>query len=111
MIEVTLFQQNGELTGFTSAGHAGYDDEGLDIVCSAVSALTQTAVAAAADAVGEEMLTWEMEKGYLSFSAHLKNPEKRQKVALLLRALQIGLIMIQEQYPEYVSIRTREDGR
>ena len=111
MIEVTLFQQGEKLTGFESTGHADYDEEGMDIVCAGVSALTQTAVAAAADAVGEEELAWDIEKGYLHFSSHVQTPEKQQTVALLLRALQIGLTMIQEQYPEYVSVVIKKDGR
>lgn len=34
----------GRLVGFHTEGHAGAGDAGHDLVCSAISALTQTAV-------------------------------------------------------------------
>ena len=36
--------EGGQVTGFLCAGHAAYADEGQDIVCAAVSALTETCV-------------------------------------------------------------------
>ena len=39
MIEVKVYNN-----GFTITGHAGYDVMGKDIVCAAVSALSQTCV-------------------------------------------------------------------
>ena len=40
MIHVTIFRNsNLDFVGFRSEGHAGYDIEGQDIVCSAVSVL------------------------------------------------------------------------
>ena len=43
MTHVTLIRDRSGLVGFEAKGHTGYADEGSDIVCSAVSALTQTA--------------------------------------------------------------------
>ena len=43
MIRVTLFKSpGGNITGFSCKGHAGYAEEGSDIVCAAVSALSIT---------------------------------------------------------------------
>ena len=40
---VTFFRRaDGTLTGYRAEGHAGYADEGHDIVCAAISALTQS---------------------------------------------------------------------
>ena len=36
--------ESGQVTSFLCAGHAAYADEGQDIVCAAVSALTETCV-------------------------------------------------------------------
>ena len=42
MVSVDLFRnRQGMITGYKVSGHAGYSEEGSDIVCSAVSALTQ----------------------------------------------------------------------
>ena len=40
MITVTIFRRNDAYLGFRSEGHAGYAEEGYDILCAAVSALT-----------------------------------------------------------------------
>ena len=40
MIRIGLLKHNGGTVGVECSGHAGYAEEGYDIVCSAVSALT-----------------------------------------------------------------------
>ena len=40
MITVTIYKDSGQYAGFTARGHAGYAEEGFDIVCAAASALT-----------------------------------------------------------------------
>ena len=45
MIKVTIYQNSeGEITGVSIQGHAGYADNGSDIVCAAVSVLAQNTV-------------------------------------------------------------------
>ena len=41
---VFLCDSLGRFTGFHVKGHAGYAEEGSDIVCSAISVLTTTCV-------------------------------------------------------------------
>ena len=40
MISVTIYRAGHQYRGFLCEGHAGYAEEGYDIICSAVSALT-----------------------------------------------------------------------
>ena len=42
MIKITFYVQDNHFVGVLSKGHANYDDYGKDIVCSAVSAITQS---------------------------------------------------------------------
>lgn len=45
MVEVTVSRNSdGRIRAFTVTGHCLYDRKGRDIVCAAISALTQTAV-------------------------------------------------------------------
>ena len=59
--------EGGQVTGFLCAGHAAYADEGQDIVCAAVSALTETCVnalervAKAEHVTKEELDAWAIE--------------------------------------------------
>ena len=42
MIKVTFYTCDNNYVGITSKGHADYSDYGTDIVCSAISSITQS---------------------------------------------------------------------
>jgi len=44
MTKITFFKRNGRYYGFEEKGHAGFAEEGNDIVCSALSAMTMLIV-------------------------------------------------------------------
>ena len=44
MTTVEIAHRGDWIVGFTASGHTGYAEEGEDIVCAAVSAITQTAM-------------------------------------------------------------------
>ena len=54
MTRVEFFDQDGRITGFSCSGHSGYAEEGSDIVCAAISALTQGAVIGLKEVIGLE---------------------------------------------------------
>ena len=109
MIRVTLLCSGGEIVGFTSEGHAGYADPGRDIVCSAVSALTiatlngLTGVARAP--IGAEVD--ETDGITCIIDANATN-EERQRAALLLETMALGLRSIEKEYKGYLKISERE---
>lgn len=41
MTKIQIFKQKGNINGFIVSGHSGYAESGSDIVCSAVSSLSQ----------------------------------------------------------------------
>ena len=72
MINITVKKRNGSYLDFLSRGHAGYAEEGQDIVCAAVSALIITTVNSL-DAFTEEKIEVGEDDGYVSI--HFKtNP-------------------------------------
>ena len=44
MTTIRIFRTEGHITAVNVEGHTGYAEEGSDIVCAAVSALTQGAL-------------------------------------------------------------------
>lgn len=40
MTKITFFRQNGIFWGFHESGHTGFGEEGDDILCAAISAMT-----------------------------------------------------------------------
>ena len=95
MITIEIRKSGNEYVGFSSKGHAGYAEEGYDIICAAVSVLTVNTInsiekftedafkAEAADG----MVRWKFTEIPLSKEANL-----------LMDSLVLGLKDIQENY-------------
>ena len=67
MITVTVSKKNNSYVSFTSKGHAGYAEEGYDIICAAVSALIINTVNSLEQLTGDQIQAEESD-GFVSFS-------------------------------------------
>ena len=107
MITVTIYKDSGQYSRFTVEGHAGYAQEGFDIICSAVSVLTLNTVNSIEAFTGDSFQAeQDEESGFLSFSLSSPiSPESK----LLLNSLVLGLQNIEEEYGRpYIHIRFKE---
>lgn len=96
--------KTGGIIGFNAKGHTGYADEGSDIVCAGVSALTQTCVNALRELAGIAPSVI-VGKGHMSVSvgAELSDPV----IQTIMKTMMIGIRAIAEQYPANVSVTER----
>ena len=79
------------------SGHAGYAEVGKDIVCSAVSILVVTLVESLKKQ--NENIKYKLEEGNLIlYKQELGSSEK-----LLLSSFLIGIDMLEDMYPEYIT--------
>lgn len=104
MIVVDLYRnEQKQITGYKVSGHAGYAEEGYDIYCSAVSALTQAPVMGL-----EQYLKLKpsyricQEDGILEVALTGAPNELTQAV---LETMLCGLSSIARQCPQYVHIK------
>lgn len=92
--------ENGKIVRLEVKGHAGYAENGYDIVCAAVS----TAVQMTVNGIEQQKLadiTYKTNDGFLVCSI----PEKREEGAdLLLNSLMITIYEIAKQYKKYLFI-------
>lgn len=96
MIEVSVRQD-----GITIFGHAGYAEKGKDIVCAAVSALSQ-GLLHSLEALTDDEIYYEITDGYIDLE--YKNLSEQGK--LLVDSFFIGICGIQEAYgSEYVAVQ------
>lgn len=108
MTEITVFSKNGRLVGFNAVGHSGFADAGEDIVCAAISAITQTAVMGITEIV-KCSAALDMEDGKLSFMLEKAvKGERFQQAELILRTMLLGLRSIQQEYSDYLKLIERE---
>lgn len=98
MITIKLQYDNlNNLIGFTTSGHSDYSESGSDIVCSAVSALTQTALLGLLR-FAKEQTHYQIEQGLLTL--HIDYPT--QESSVILETMVLGLEEIARQYNQYV---------
>lgn len=110
MTTITVYTlEDGRLCGYEASGHAGAKRiRGYDLVCCAVSALTQTGVNALYSVAG---ITPELEvkDGYLrcilpeGLEEHV-----REQAQTILRTIMTGLTDIQKIYPNLIRIQHKE---
>lgn len=94
MIEIN--HENGRIT---ISGHAGYAENGKDIVCAAVSALTETFIASV-----EELTADELKAVTEPGNAIIEYKELSKRATVLLSSFFIGLNMIAATYPDHIKI-------
>lgn len=104
---VTFYKRSdGKLVGYRAEGHTGYAEAGADIVCAAVSALTQTTLNGLREVL-KAPLVFEIDDQTAFLEARLA-PEatenQLQQAQLLLETLLQGLQAIERSYPRNVRI-------
>ena len=109
MIHVLVSRDDrGNISSLKVEGHSGFDVAGQDIVCSAVSAIVQTAVIGLMDVVGIEPI-YHQENGLAHLDIPLGLPEDIIKeTGIVLETMLLGLKSIELGYSEYITIRERK---
>ncbi len=102
-VEVIILP-NGDIKEFTVLGHADFGPHGKDIVCSAVSVLTQTAVLGLLR-IAEADIDYKMDEGYLSCNLNNDLSELQSiKAQAILKTMYEGIKNIRESYSKYITI-------
>ena len=103
MIRVVINRRDGYICGFKLSGHAGYDDYGKDIICSAMSMIAINTVNSLTMLADETCAVEQDEdSGLLAVQFdHQPNAE----ADLLLRSFELGVQGVVDQYgSEFVSL-------
>ena len=107
MTKVRFYQNDqGEILGFQTVGHAGYAQSGEDIVCAGISALVTNALNSIERFTKDDLeIQCDEAKGII----RMKMKGKRSKEAqLLLQSLRLGLESIEEEHGRYIKVSFRE---
>ena len=101
---------DGALIGYRACGHSGYAEEGKDIVCAAISALTQSTLNGLKNILKAPVMFDQDDDG--AFIEAILTPEATneqvQQAQLLLQTLLEGLQAIQRSYPRNLRIIFKE---
>ena len=105
MITVTIHRSNDSYAGFKVVGHAGYAEEGYDIICAAVSVLVVNAVNSIETFTDDKFAARE-DHGLVEL---ILEGSVSDKTTLLLDSMILGLRDIQTQYGnEFIRLKIEE---
>ena len=104
MISAVLYREGKNLTGCRLKGHSGWDEEGHDIVCAAVSILGCTCVNALESVCGVIPEVTQNDQGILAFELPPVTEEENGKAQILMKALEQGLNDLTAEYPQNVTL-------
>ena len=114
MVQAQFFtnKESGSIT-MKLTGHAGQDEHGKDIVCSAASILAYTVA---------QTLQFQYEEGGLKKKPHLKlesgdtviiakpKPERYEEALHTFFVAQVGYCLLAKTYPQYVTLSSFGDS-
>ena len=110
MIEAIIYHRKKELCGYRISGHAGFAQEGEDIVCSAVSILAINTANAIEQFTSMPFCCEadEQKGGYLKviFSDIEKGID--HDALLLLKTMVMGLEDLSKEYKKYIRLKYKE---
>lgn len=110
MTKVVFYTLDSVIRGFEASGHAGYAEAGSDIVCAAISALTQSTAGGISEVVKAPVdIRMDEDTGY--FSCMIATPatsDEINKSQILLETLKMALTEISKDYPGTIRIIIRE---
>lgn len=106
MIKITVYKSSEEYRGFEANGHAGYGEEGQDIICAAVSVLTVNAINSIERFTEDKFAVRQDDDGLVEL---ILEGAVSKETKLLLDSMILGLQDIQNNYGnEYIKIIFKE---
>lgn len=108
MVTVEVRMRGDEIVGVEAKGHAGYAKFGKDIVCSAASAVMQTALLGLIDVSGARVEYKIGEDGYLKFTVpEPQDKEEGIRQQAIVRTMMLGLRDLEKGYKAYLRMEVK----
>lgn len=115
MTRIRFFQSHGIFYGFEEEGHTGFGEEGTDVLCAALSAMTLliiNAVEVAYEADADYQIDEETTNVRLivrsALPAFEKDPKKQYALAGLIHAYYLQIKDLTEEYYDFLSVEVEE---
>jgi len=104
MIKIIVKRCHHAICEIVIQNHAGYEEEGKDLVCAGVSCIAIGALNAI-DLKCNNVCTLEMKDAYIRIKV---NDLDQQNAQVMLDMLRIQLVTMQESYPKFIKITDQE---
>ena len=111
MTNITIIKSDGYIVAYSITGHTGYDEYGRDILCSAVSFMSQTVILSLNEVCGikEEDIDFKIEDGLMEVALTHNLPyEQQEKAEIVMQTMLTGFKSLEEEYPDYITLKIEE---
>lgn len=106
MTKITVYCKNNAYTGFRMEGHAGYANEGEDIVCAGISVLAINFMNSIEQLTTDKFSQYEHENdGIIEFEF---TDNISSEAELLTKSLVLGLEQLEKEYKDFISLDYKE---
>jgi uncharacterized protein len=107
MVNVVFNKKDRNLVSVSMSGHAESVDEGYDMVCCAISTISQTILIGVLEVL-KLKITYSLDDGFLNFSLEKLPNEDIEKCQVLMETMLLGLKSIEIGYSGYIKIEVEE---
>ncbi|MCI1945793.1 ribosomal-processing cysteine protease Prp [Clostridium luticellarii] len=107
MIRVIFDKKDGNLVSVSLQGHAEWSKQGYDLVCSAVSAVSQSTVIGIIEVL-KLNLDYSRKDGFLSFSLEDMEEKDILRCQVLMETMLLSLKSIEINFGKYISVKVKE---
>ncbi len=112
MIKLIAYKNKLNYVGFKIDGHAEYAEHGEDIVCAAVSILSQTCINSLDKILKVDFdFSENQDKGFVELLiTDFERKEKgiQEKISLIIESMELGIKGVESLYPDYVKTTSKE---
>jgi len=109
MISIVIFRKNQKIVGYRVSGHSGYDEIGKDIVCAAVSSITQNPLGGMEDVLGVHPKYIINDDGYLEVDLKdMDSQGKDKEIDVLLETMAVMIKALKDEYPKNLKLVEKE---
>ena len=96
--------EDDRIAGFSISGHSGYAEEGSDIVCAAISAVTAMVEATVNEVCGAKAkVRVKDEQARITLTLPVSCDEE-DSVQAVLAGMMLYLCSLRDQYPDYIEV-------
>lgn len=109
MNKIIIYKRDGVIIGFRMKGHAGAEEKGRDLVCAALSVLSQNtwmSIEKLAGLMRDEDYTLIVDEKIPLYQLTVKNINEKAQV--LLNSFALGAKVMQNSHPKYVKLTYEE---
>ena len=111
MINITIIKSNNKILTIEATGHSGYAESGKDIVCSAVSTLTQALINGLIEVV-KITPNYVIDEEIPHLSVTLPKDidgEKSKYAQVLMSSTYLALKQVADSYKKFIKIKEKQN--